>query len=117
MERAEVEAILTSMPGAAPRRWFGTQGYNVAGKMFATWWQDAIVLRLPEEPRGRALQGAGARLWNPRGYGKPMGDWVVIAEPDDGFVDLAEEAYAYGLAKSREPSRKRKRSKHGRNRI
>jgi hypothetical protein len=58
--------------------WFGKRCLKVDGKVFAALWGGDMALKLTGGAHSEALQIAGARLFDPRGQGHPMKEWVQI---------------------------------------
>jgi uncharacterized damage-inducible protein DinB len=58
--------------------WFGKQCLKVGGKVFAVLWRGDVAFKLMGEARSEALQIGGAHLFDPRGQGYPMKEWVQI---------------------------------------
>jgi hypothetical protein len=75
---------------------FGSRpGLRVGGKIFAMLAGDELVLKLPAD-RCAELVAAGAARPFDRGQGRPLREWVSVAdggEPE--WPDLAREALAF----------------------
>jgi hypothetical protein len=61
-----------------PGNWFGKPCLKVQGKVFAALWQGDMACKLTGEAHAEALRVEGARLFDPRGKGHPMKEWVQI---------------------------------------
>lgn len=59
-------------------KWFGMPCLKVSGKVFAALWGSDMVFKLKGQARSEALQVEGARLFDPRGKGQPMKEWVQV---------------------------------------
>ncbi len=59
--------------------WFGLHCLKVKGRVFAARSGDAMVFKLPEPARTRALEVAGACLFDARRTGNPLKEWVQIS--------------------------------------
>ena len=70
---------------------FGSQGLRTGRRYFALWWHEQLVLKLP--PERAAELGGDAETFEPM-PGRPMGEWVLVADDAD-WAGLAEEAHAY----------------------
>jgi hypothetical protein len=58
--------------------WFGKPCLKVGGKVFAALWGSDMVFKLRGDAHTEALRVEGARLFDPRGKGHPMKEWVQI---------------------------------------
>jgi hypothetical protein len=58
--------------------WFGMPCLKAGGKVFAALWSGDLACKLSGEARAEALRLDGARLFDPRGQGRPMKEWVQI---------------------------------------
>ena len=97
---ALVEA-LGSRPGVRPpdegrgSRAFGSTALTVEGRIFAMAVGGDLVLKLPED-RVAALVAGGAGEPFVGGNGRPMREWVALADgPGTRDAELAEEALAF----------------------
>jgi hypothetical protein len=59
-------------------KWFGMPCLKVKGRVFAVQSADAVAFKLPREALSQALEIEGACLFDPRGTGHPMKEWVQI---------------------------------------
>lgn len=62
----------------ATSKWFGMPCLKVDGKVFAALWAGDMAFKLTGEAHAQALQVEGAHLFDPRGKGHPMKEWVQI---------------------------------------
>jgi TfoX N-terminal domain len=79
--RAAYDAIaaeLVASAGALKGTMFGMPCLKHSGKMFAGFFQDAMVFKLDAPAHAQALALAGARLFDPSDRGRPMKEWVVV---------------------------------------
>jgi hypothetical protein len=75
-------------------KWFGRPCLKVGGKVFAVLHGDDMAFRLAGEAHEEALQIEGARLFDPRGKGHPMKQWVQVpAAYSSTWGRLARLAY------------------------
>ncbi len=83
--------------------WFGKWCLKTAGKVFAALWGGDVAFKLTGEAHAEALQVEGAHLFDPRGQGHPMKEWVQIPEAQSStwshFARLACE-YVAGAAQA-----------------
>ncbi|GAB2928438.1 hypothetical protein GCM10027047_26410 [Rhodococcus aerolatus] len=70
---------------------FGAKGLRTGRRYFALYWHDKLVLKLP--PERAAELGPVTEQFEPM-PGRPMGEWVLVADDAD-WPALAEEANAY----------------------
>ncbi|UCC76736.1 MAG: ClbS/DfsB family four-helix bundle protein [Anaerolineales bacterium] len=84
-------------------KWFGKPCLKVGGKVFAVLWSGDMVFKLTGEAHSEALQLEGAHLFDPRGKGHPMREWVQIPVAESTrwsrFARLACE-YVTGAAQA-----------------
>jgi hypothetical protein len=72
---------------------FGMPALKLAGKAFAGLFGDAMVFKLAGAPHARALDLAGAALFDPADMGRPMKAWVVVPSAHgERWRELAEAA-------------------------
>lgn len=85
-------------------KWFGKPCIKVGGKVFAALWEGDMVFKLTGEAHSEALQIEGAHLFDPRGKGHPMKEWVQIPAAQSPtwsrFADLACQ-YVAGAAQAK----------------
>jgi hypothetical protein len=74
-------------------KWFGKPSINIGKKVFVILWGHDLVFKLTGDAHSEALKLAGAHLFDPRGNGSPMKEWVQIPEAQstawDRFARLA----------------------------
>jgi len=77
----------------APGKWFGKPCLKVDGKVFAALWGEDMTFKLTGTAHAEALEIEGAHLFDPRGQGHPMKEWVQIPAARSaswgGFAKLA----------------------------
>jgi hypothetical protein len=74
----EIAAELNAEQDVTTGQWFGKLCLKVDGKVFATLWGGDMAFKLAGEAHGKALRVEGAHLFDPRGKGHPMKEWVQI---------------------------------------
>lgn len=97
-------------------KWFGKLCLKVEGKVFAALWGGDVAFKLTGEAHAEALQVEGAHLFDPRGQGHPMKEWVQIpaaqsptwgrfarlaCETVAGAAQVEKDAIIGGLVKAR----------------
>jgi TfoX/Sxy family transcriptional regulator of competence genes len=108
------EALLTSLPGAEPRKMFGMPCAFVNGNMFIGLFEDRIMFRLGAADRERALAEGAVPF---EAMGRSMKEYVTLPpnlQSDPSRVNsLAGHAlkYASGLPPKQPKSPKTKRTK------
>jgi TfoX N-terminal domain len=97
--RAEYDAIaaeLTATSPAAKGQMFGMPCLKNSGKMFAGYFNGAMVFKLGAPAHGEALALSGARLFDPSERGHAMKEWVEVpATHASRWLELAREALKY----------------------
>ena len=84
-------------------RGFGAGALQVDGRIFAMLSGGRLVLKLPRE-RVAALISMGDGLPFDAGKGRPMKEWVALADrSDDRWLALANEARAFTARRGRSP--------------
>jgi hypothetical protein len=87
-----VDHLRETHPDVVSGAMFGMPCAKAGGKAFMGWYDGAVVFKLDEAPRERALELSGAHLFEPMA-GRPMREWVVVpAQHDQSWPELAEEA-------------------------
>jgi len=69
---------LTSDPQVVQAKWFGKPCINVNGKAFVVKFGSDLAFKLLADDHSNALSVEGAKLFDPRGKGKPFKEWVQI---------------------------------------
>ena len=78
---------------------FGMPCLKINGKVFAGFYQEAMVFKLRGEAHAQALALPGALLFDPSGRGRPMKAWVIIpAEYAARWGEFAQYAYASAVS-------------------
>jgi hypothetical protein len=101
---SDIAAGLNSDRDVTVGKWFGKPCLKVGDKVFAAGWGGDIAFKLTGEAHAQALQVEGAHLFDPRGQGHPMKEWVQIPAAQSSiwshFARLACE-YVAGAAQAR----------------
>jgi len=74
----ELAAELAEDHDVAPGKWFGKLCLKVNGKVFAALWGEDMAFKLTGTAHAEALGIEGAHLFDPRGQGHPMKEWVQV---------------------------------------
>jgi TfoX/Sxy family transcriptional regulator of competence genes len=86
--------------GVTLSKMFGEECLKVNGKVFACYFQEAMVFKLPGESYCTALALGGARLFDPTGANRPMKEWVQVpADHHALWEDFAKVALEYVVTK------------------
>ena len=98
--QAKYEAVVSEMMATSPTtsgKMFGMPCLkNSNGKAFAGYFEGTMVFKLGGASHAEALALSGAKLFDPSERGRPMKEWVVVADDDlDTWRELAEEAFAF----------------------
>ena len=79
-------------------KWFGMPCLKVGRKVFVALWEGDLVFKLTGAAHSEALQIKGARLFDPRGKGHPLKEWVRVPAAQSStwgrFAQLACETVA-----------------------
>jgi hypothetical protein len=99
----ELAAEFSAEQNVTVGKWFGKLCLKVDGKVFAALWRGDMAFKLTGEAHSEALQTKGAHLFDPRGQGHPMKEWVQIPAAQSSrwshFARLACE-YVAGAAQA-----------------
>jgi hypothetical protein len=99
----EIAAEFSPEQDVTAGKWFGKLCLKVGGKVFAALWGGDMAFKLTGEAHSEALQVKGAHLFDPRGKGHPMKEWVQIPAAQSStwshFARLACE-YVAGAAQA-----------------
>jgi hypothetical protein len=83
------------LPGEPGTRGFGSTALKVDGSIFAMLVRGSLVVKLPA-PRVADLIAAGGGVAFDAGKGRPMKEWLVVADDDHPtWLALSGEAYRY----------------------
>lgn len=92
----EIAAKLSPEMNVSTGKWFGKPCLKVSRKVFAALWGGDMAFKLTGEAHGEALQLEGAHLFDPRGKGQPMKEWVQIpAVHSSAWIRFARLACDY----------------------
>lgn len=89
-----VGAHFANDPDVIAARMFGSDGLKTKGKVFAMLVKGSLVVKLPAARCAELVGSGAARTFDP-GHGRPMKEWIQLAENMDDWVGLAAEAKAY----------------------
>ncbi|MDP8936289.1 MAG: TfoX/Sxy family protein [Actinomycetota bacterium] len=81
-------------PGGSNRRRFGSDALKVNGSIFAMVTGGRLVVKLPRD-RVEALIANGTGSPFDSGKGRPMKEWVTVADDDEAWRALTGEALAF----------------------
>jgi hypothetical protein len=91
----EIAASFDPAANVATAKWFGKPCINVGKKVFVVLWGQDLAFKLTGAAHAEALQVPDAHLFDPRGQGSPMKEWVQIPEAQSAawerFARLAYE--------------------------
>lgn len=73
-----VLAEFAAQPDVVRGKMFGKHCLVADGKVIAVLFQGDVVFKLRGDDHAEALQLEGAHLWDPRGKGHPMREWVQV---------------------------------------
>lgn len=97
--RAVYDAVASDITATTPAttgQMFGMPCLKNEGKMFAGFYEGAMVFKLDNPRHDEALALRGARLFDPSGRGRPMKEWVEVpAEHSSMWPELALDALRY----------------------
>ena len=100
----EIAVQLAPEPQVSTGKWFGKPCLKVRGRVFGALWGDDVAFKLTGDAHTEALRIEGARLFDPRGQGHPMKEWVQIPKSQSPvwthFARLACE-YVAGTAQAK----------------
>ncbi len=92
----EISKKFSPEQNVAVAKWFGKPCINVGKKTFVVLWGRDLAFKLSGEGHAEALQVNGAHLFDPRGRGSPMKEWVQIPAAQKVLWEhFAGRAYAY----------------------
>jgi TfoX/Sxy family transcriptional regulator of competence genes len=91
---AAITAPLLREPEITQGTGFGSRpGLRVEGKIFAMLVDDEMVVKLPADRCAQLVAAGGARPFD-RGQGRPMREWICVADADE-WPELAREALGF----------------------
>jgi hypothetical protein len=90
-----VAATLAPEPGVTRAKMFGSPCLKTGGKVFATFWRDTLVVKLPAARVGVAVASGAGERFDP-GMGRLMKEWVAFAPTStEEWLALAIESRAF----------------------
>lgn len=91
----EVAVRLAGEPGVARARMFGSPCLKIGGKVFATFWKDTLVVKLPAARVDEAVASGTGERFDP-GMGRVMKEWVAFVPTTiEEWLALAVESRAF----------------------
>jgi hypothetical protein len=92
----ELQTAMGSRPDVERTKFFGKECLSARGKVIAVLWEGDVVFKLAGENHASALKLDGAHLWDPKGKGHPMREWVQVPTLHrEEYGRLGEAAYEY----------------------
>lgn len=92
----EIAAQFSPELDVATAKWFGKPCLKAGSKVFVVLWGSDLAFKLTGQAHSEALQIEGAHLFDPRGKGHPLKEWVQIpASQSSIWRRFAELAYEY----------------------
>jgi hypothetical protein len=88
-----------TLPGADDARGFGANALRVRGSIFAMRSGGRLVVKLPAKRVAELIAAGDGEPFN-AGKGRPMREWITVADDAD-WLALAREALAFVAAKRR----------------
>ena len=73
----------------------GNFALKTKGKIFVMLHKGELVAKLPESRVDELVDGGVGHQFDPRGDGRLMKEWLVVAGRKPSWVDLAREAYRF----------------------
>jgi hypothetical protein len=99
----EIAAQFRPNQQVAIAKWFGKPCIKVGSKVFVVLWGRDLAFKLTGQAHSDALQIKGAHLFDPRGKGNAMKEWVQIPKRQSSlwsrYAGLAYEYVAASLEK------------------
>ncbi len=82
--------------GVATGKWFGKPCIKAGDKVFVILWGKDLAFKLAGDAHAQALKIEGAHLFDPRGKGHAMKEWVQIpATQSSVWSRFAHQAHDY----------------------
>jgi hypothetical protein len=82
-------------------KWYGKPCLKSQNKVFVVLWGKTLAFKLTGTNHAKALALPKARLFDPRGNGHAMKEWVQLdAASASAVQDIAKQAYAYAVKQS-----------------
>ena len=99
----EIAAQFNPDQAVAVAKWFGKPCINVGKRTFVVQWGQNLAFKLAGSAHDEALLVEGAHLFDPRGKGSPMKEWVQIPGAQSSvWKRFAKDAYDYVSAATTE---------------
>ncbi|MGH2905244.1 MAG: hypothetical protein ACRDKI_00565 [Solirubrobacterales bacterium] len=78
----QLTADYDGKPGVTTGKMMSADGLRIEGKIFAMFWHDSLVVKLPAAVAAGIVAGGGGQVFEP-GPGRKMREWVVFEFEDD----------------------------------
>ncbi len=80
---------------------FGSRALKLDGRIFAMWSSmGRLVVKLPRDRVAELVAAGRGQYFDPVG-GRPMKEWLAVADDPRSWMGLAREAHAYARAAAR----------------
>jgi hypothetical protein len=91
----EVADRLAGEPGVTRAKMFGSPCLKIGGKVFATFWKDTLVVKLPAARVDESVAAGAGERFDP-GMGRLMKEWVAFSpSTSEEWLALAIESRAF----------------------
>ena len=95
----EIAASFDPSLNVSTSKWFGKPCIGIGKKVFIILWGHDLAFKLTGEAHAEALKIDRAHLFDPRGKGSPMKEWVQIPEAQSSAWDrFARQSYEFVAA-------------------
>lgn len=82
-------------------KWFGKPCFMSNKKVFLVVWGQVLIFKLTGDAHADALKHPRAHLFDPRGKGHALKEWVQLPISDPTiFHQLSKQAFAYAVEQS-----------------
>ena len=92
----EIAGRFTASHEVQVGKWFGKPCLKSNTKVFVVLWGEDLAFKLTGDAHAEALKLSGAHLFDPRGKGHAMKEWVQIpAAQSNSWTQYAQAAFDY----------------------